>query len=357
MPFQAEPLVLDEQQRWQLEEINRSQSLPAGFVLRAKIVLLLSDGWSYAGIADKLDTTTRTVGKWKRRFLEAGLDGLETERPGQAPSKLTAKLRARILNATRRKPRDGSTHWSCRKLANQLGVSKMMVHRVWQEAGLKPHRLERYMASNDPDFERKAADIIGLYLDPPQHAAVFCVDEKTAIQALDRRDRVLPLSPGRAERHGFEYKRNGTLSLYAALNTKTGQVQGKTARRHTSQEFVSFLEDIIAPYDAEQEVHIICDNLSAHKTNKVAEFLATHRNVQLHFTPTYSSWLNQVELWFSKLQRDVIARGIFTSTTDLARQLRRYINAYSKAAQPFNWKYSNPTRRIRHVVTSSETVH
>ena len=139
MPFQAEPVVLDEQQRWQLEEIRRSQSLPAGFVLRAKIVLLLGDGWSYAPIADKLDTTTRTVGKWKRRFLEAGLDGLETERPGQAPPKLTAKLRARILNATRRKPRDGSTHWSCRKLANQLGVSKTMVHRVWQEAGLKPH--------------------------------------------------------------------------------------------------------------------------------------------------------------------------------------------------------------------------
>ena len=356
MPFQAEPIALDDEQRSQLEEISGSQSLPAGFVLRAKIVLLLSDGRSYASVADKLDTSTRTVGKWKRRFLGAGLDGLETERPGQAPSKLTAKLRARILNATRRKPRDGSTHWSCRKLADELGVSKTMVHRVWQEAGLQPHRLERYMASNDPDFEHKAADIIGLYLDPPQHAAVFCVDEKTAIQALDRRDRVLPLSPGRAERHGFEYKRNGTLSLYAALNTQTGQVQGKTARRHTSTEFVSFLEDIVAHCDAEQEIHIICDNLSAHKTQKVAEFLAANRNVQLHFTPTYSSWLNQVELWFSKLQREVIARGIFTSTADLARKLRRYINAYSKDAKPFHWKYSNPKRRIRHAAPSSGTV-
>jgi transposase len=357
MPFQAEPIALDDEQRSQLEEISGSQSLPAGFVLRAKIVLLLSDDWSYASVADKLDTSTRTVGKWKRRFLEAGLDGLETERPGQAPSKLTPKLRARILDTTRRKPRDGSTHWSCRKLADTLSVSKTMVHRVWQEAGLQPHRLERYMASNDPDFERKAADIIGLYLDPPQHAAVFCVDEKTAIQALDRRDRVLPLSPGRAERHGFEYKRNGTLSLYAALNTKTGKVQGKTARRHTSKEFVSFLEDIIAPCGAQREIHIICDNLSAHKTQKVAEFLEANRNVQLHFTPTYSSWLNQVELWFSKLQRDVIARGIFTSTADLARKLRRYINAYSKDAKPFRWKYCNPARRIRHRVTSSRTVH
>jgi transposase len=357
MPFQTKPLVLDEGQRSELEDISGSQSLPAGFVLRAKIVLLLADGWSYSDIVAKLDTSTSTIGKWKRRFLGAGLEGLETERPGQTPPKLTPKLRARILNATRRKPRDGSTHWSTRKLADQLGVSKTMVHRVWQEAGLKPHRLERYMASNDPDFERKAADIIGLYLRPPQHAAVFCVDEKTAIQALDRRDRVLPLSPGRAERHGFEYKRNGTLSLYAALNTKTGKVQGKTAQRHTSQEFVSFLEQVVAPYDAEQEIHIICDNLSAHKTQKVATFLQAHSNVTLHFTPTYSSWLNQVELWFSKLQRDVIARGIFTSTQDLARQLRRYINAYSKAAKPFHWKYSNPQRRIRYVASSSGTAH
>ncbi len=357
MPFQAKPLVMSGEQRSELEDIGDSQSLPAGFVLRAKIVLLLADGWSYGEIIDKLDTSTSTVGKWKRRFLAAGLDGLETRRPGQPPRKLSAKLRARILDATRRKPRDGSTHWSCRKLGAQLGVSKTMVHLVWREAGLQPHRLERYMASNDPDFERKAADIIGLYLDPPQHAAVFCVDEKTAIQALDRRDRVLPLSPGRAERHGFEYKRNGTLSLYAALNTKTGEVQGKTARRHTSQEFVGFLKDVVRPYDAEQEIHIICDNLSAHKTQRVAEFLEEHDNVKLHFTPTYSSWLNQVELWFSKLQRDLIARGIFTSTADLARQLRRYINAYSKAAKPINWKYSNPKRRIRHMTSSFRTVH
>ena len=357
MPFQAKPLVLDDEQRSELEEIAGSQSLPAGFVVRAKIVLLLADGFAYSAIVDKLDTSTTNIGKWKRRFLAAGVDGLETERPGQQPSKLTPKLRARILDATRRKPRDGSTHWSTRKLAKQLSVSKSMVHRVWQEAGLKPHRLERYMASNDPDFERKAADIIGLYLDPPHHAAVFSVDEKTAIQALDRRDRVLPLSPGRAERHGFEYKRNGTLSLYAALNTKTGKVQGKTARRHTSKEFVSFLEQIVAPYDPEQEIHIICDNLSAHKTKLVESFLEAHPNVKMHFTPTYSSWLNQVELWFSKLQRDVIARGIFTSTADLARQLRRYINAYSKDAKPIRWKYSNPKRRIRHMAPSSGTVH
>ena len=357
MPFESDPVDLTKQQRSELQEIARSGALPAGFVLRAKILLLLADGLSYAAIKDKLDTTAPTISRWKKRFLEQGLDGFETHRPGQPASKLTPKLRGKILAATRQKPRDGSTHWSCRKLAGELGVSKTMVHKVWQEAGLKPHRLERYMASNDPDFERKAADIIGLYLNPPQHAAVFSVDEKTAIQALDRRDRVLPLSPGRAERHGFEYKRHGTLSLFAALNTKTGAVQGKTAARHTSREFVDFLGEVVGGCEPEQEIHIICDNLSAHKTKLVEAFLDDHSNVTLHFTPTYSSWLNQVELWFSKIQRDVIARGVFTSTEDLARKLRRYINAYSKNAKPIRWKYSDPSRRIRHTKTSSRTVH
>lgn len=203
------------------------------------------------------------------------------------------------------------------------------------------------MASNDPHFEVKAADIIGLYLNPPQHAAVFCVDEKTAIQALDRLDPVLPLSPGRAERHGFEYYRHGTLSLYAGLDTKTGKVMGRTAARHTSQEFVDFLSDVVDERPARQQIHIILDNLSAHKTQAVRDFLAAHPNVQLHFTPTYSSWLNQVEIWFSKIERDVIARGVFTSVKDLARKLRRYINAYSANAKPIQWKYSNPSRRIR----------
>jgi transposase len=357
MPFEGEALTLTPQQRSDLGEIARSQSLPAGFVQRSKILLLLADGLSYQAVADKLDTSTPTVGKWKKRFVEGGLDGLETHRPGQPPPKLTARLRARILNATRRKPRDGSTHWSCRKLASELGISKDLVHRVWREADLKPHRLERYMASNDPDFETKAADVLGLYLDPPRHAAIFSVDEKTAIQALDRRDRVLPLSPGRAERHGFEYKRNGTLSLYAALNTRTGKVHGKTAARHTSQDFVAFLAEVVALCEPQQEIHIILDNLSAHKTRQVAAFLEQHPRVQLHFTPTYSSWLNQVELWFSKVQRDVIARGIFPSVADLARKLRRYINAYSKDAKPFRWKYSQPLRRIRHAKTISATAH
>jgi transposase len=222
----------------------------------------------------------------------------------------------------------------------------MMVARVWRKHGLQPHRIERYMASNDPDFEKKAADIIGLYLNPPAHAAVFCVDEKTHIQALDRKDPVLPLSPGRAERHGFEYFRHGTLSLYAAFNTKTGEVLGKTADRHTSAEFVAFLTDIVINQPRGKEIHVIADNLSAHKSQTVKDFLAAHPKVHLHFTPTYSSWLNQVELWFGKIERDVIARGVFTSVSDLRRKLMRYIRHYNKAPRTVKWKYADPSRHI-----------
>jgi transposase len=340
-------IMLSGDQQLELSRIAQSRSLPAGYVFRARLILLLAEGASFSAIKQRLGTTAPTISRWKQRFLASGIDGLDTNHPGQTASVLTPKLRARILSATRKKPKDGSTHWSCRKLAAALDVSKDAVHRVWKEAGLKPHRLERYMASDDPEFEAKAADIIGLYLNPPQHAAVFCVDEKTAIQALDRLDPVLPLSPGRAERHGFEYYRHGTLSLYAALDTATGRVHGKTAARHTSRDFVDFLKEVVSRCPPEQQIHIILDNLSAHKTALVQEFLEQNPRVRFHFTPTYSSWLNQVELWFAKIEREVIARGVFTSVPDLARKLRRYINAYSANAQPIQWKYSDPSRRIR----------
>ena len=337
---------LTHNQHAELNCIAQSRSLPAGYVFRAKLILMLAEGASFSTIKGQLQTSTPTIIRWKQRFLESGLDGLDTYHPGQKATVLTPALRARILSATRKKPGDGSTHWSCRKLATALGVSKDAVHRVWKEAGLKPHRRERYLASDDPDFERKAADIMGLYLRPPQHAAVFCIDEKTAIQALDRLDPVLPLSPGRAERHAFEYYRHGTLSLYAALDTKTGRVHGKTSPRHTSRDFVAFLEEVVALCPRRQEIHVILDHLAAHKTQFVREFLARHPRVKFHFTPTYSSWLNQVELWFAKIEREVIARGIFTSVPDLARKLRRYINAYSANARPIQWKYSDSSRRL-----------
>jgi transposase len=342
-------------QRLELNSIAQSRSLPAGYVFRARLILMLAKGASFSTIKRRLQTSAPTIIRWKQRFLQSGLEGLDTYHPGQKATVLTPALRARILSATRKKPSDGSTHWSCRKLAGALGVSKDAVHRVWKEAGLKPHRLER-LASDDPEFESKAADILALYLNPPQHAAVFCVDEKTAIQALDRLDPVLPLSPGRAERHGFEYYRHGTLSLYAALDTKTGRVHGKTSARHTSRDFLAFLEEVVSLCPPRQQIHIILDNLSAHKTLAVRDFLEQHPRVQFHFTPTYSSWLNQVEIWFAKIEREVIARGIFTSVPDLARKLRRYINAYSAHARPIQWKYSDPSCRL-HTNEFTATVH
>ena len=340
------PLVLSGEARAELEALARSHRGRADEARRARIVLLLADGHSYTTIAERVDCTGQTIATWKARYQADGIDGLRGRHRGSKPRVLTPQVEARILSWTRKPPTDGTTHWSTRRLGEQLGVPHTVVQRAWTRAGLQPHRLERYLRSTDPDFEHKAAEIIGLYLDPPQHAAVFCVDEKTAIQALDRRDPILPLSPGRAERHGFEYVRHGTLSLYAALETQTGAVLGKTAVRHTSDEFVAFLDQIVRSQPRDREIHIIADNLSAHKTAKVTAFLDAHPNVQLHYTPTYSSWLNQVELWFAKVKRDLLARGIFTSVTDLARKLRRFITKYNERAKPVRWAYADPTRRI-----------
>ena len=346
---------LSKAERTELSQRTTSQAGRADDARRARLILLLEAGDTWAQLRDKLSCNDAFIDRWRKRFAAERLAGLFSRHVGQQATTLTPALEARILDWTVKHKPVGSTHWSTRKLAKQLGVSHMMVARVWRKHSLQPHRLEGYMTSDDPDFEKKAADIIGLYLHPPQHAAVFCVDEKTAIQALDRLDPVLPLSPGRAERHGFEYKRHGTLSLYAAFNTKTGEVLGKTATRHTSAEFVAFLTDIVVNQPRNKEIHVIADNLSAHKTGSVKEFLAAHPKVHLHFTPTYSSWLNQVELWFSKIERDVIARGVFTSVLDLKRKLMRYIRVYNKEPKTVKWKYFDPTRRI--TTTSAGTVH
>jgi len=340
-------ITLTKMERNELKRRATRQAGRADEARRARLILLLEAGHTWAELRDKLACNDDFIARWSKRFAAERLAGLFSRHAGQPATTLTPRLEARILDWTvKRKPPDGSTHWSTRKLGDALGVSHMMVARVWRKHSLRPHRLDRYMTTSDPDFETKAADIIGLYLNPPQHAAVFCVDEKTAIQALDRKDRVLPLSPGRAERHGFEYYRHGTLSLYAAFNTRTGEVLGKTASRHTSAEFVAFLADLIVNQPRGKEIHVIADNLSAHKTRQVEQFLADHPNVHLHFTPTYSSWLNQVELWFAKIERDVIARGVFTSVADLKRKLMRYIRQYNKVPKPVKWKYFDPSRRI-----------
>jgi transposase len=351
-------MKLTKSERMELQRQASTRNGRADSARHARLILLLAEGLTWAEIRVKLDCADSYISRWSKRFQADRLAGLFARHAGRERYKVTDRVEAQVLAwTTKRKPADGSTHWSSRKLAAELGggISHMTVTRIWAKHNLKPHRLEGYIASNDPDFETKAADVIGLYLNPPQHAAVFCVDEKTAIQALDRKDPVLPLSPGRAERHGFEYFRHGTLSLYAAFNTKTGEVLGKTAERHTSAEFVAFLTDIVVNQPPGKEIHVIADNLSAHKTKRVDEFLAVHTNVHLHFTPTYSSWLNQVELWFAKIERDVIARGVFTSVRDLKRKLMRYIRQYNKQAKPVKWKYFDSTRRI--APESIVTVH
>jgi len=342
----TDTITLTKAERMELSRRASSGTDRAEDARRARLLLLLAEGHTWDEASERIDCSRGFVASWTRRFAEQRIAGLYSRHVGQVATVLTPELEARILEATRHTPPGGATQWSTRKLGAHLQVSHMMVARVWRKYGLKPHRVERYMASNDPDFEKKAVDIIGLYLNPPAHAAVFCVDEKTAIQALDRKDPVLPLSPGRIERHGFEYFRHGTLSLYAAFNTKTGEVLGKTAERHTSAEFVAFLTDIVINQPRGEEIHVIADNLSAHKSKSVRDFLEAHPKVHLHFAPTYSSWLNQVELWFGKIERDVIARGVFTSVSDLKRKLMRYIRHYNKSPRTVKWKYADPSRHI-----------
>ena len=343
-------------ERTELEAMTRATRIPAGWARRARLILSLADGTPYATVTAQLGYAASSISRWKRRFQQGRVLGLgDAPRSGRG-DRLSPAREAKIIAVTQQPPPRPFTHWSVRRLAQRLAVSPATVHRVWQRAGLKPHRLERYTVSTDPEFERKAADIIGLYLQPPAPAAVFCVDEKTAIQALDRRDPVLPLSPGRAERHGFEYVRHGALSLYAALDVGTGRIEARTAARHTSSEFLVFLDHLVATQPKRRALHLIADNFSAHKTQAVQAWLAAHPRVTLHYTPTYSSWLNQVELWFAKIERDCIARGIFTSTTDLRRKLMQYIRAHNKSCRPFRWAYTNPKHRIR-ATGIKETVH
>lgn len=343
--------------REDLERVLRATSAPAGPVRRARSILLLADGHTYAEICTRLGVTDRFIARWKRRYAEGGVLALVDAPRAGRQNRVSPAIEARILRLTEQeRPRAPLTHWTSRRLAHQVGVSSSTVLRVWQRAGLQPHRLERYMMSTDPDFEQKAADILGLYVNPPEHAAVFCLDEKTAIQALDRTDPVLPLSPGRAERHGFEYHRHGTLALFAALEVGTGKVDGMPVARHTSAEFLRFLDRLVAPLPRHQEIHVILDNFRAHKTPAVHTWRAHHPNVHFHFTPTYSSWLNQVELWFAKIERDMLARGIFTSVADLRRKLLQYIRLYNTTAKPIAWAYNDPSRRIR-AIRNSEAVH
>jgi transposase len=280
----SDSVVLSDSQQLELNRITQSRSLPAGYAFRARLILMLAEGASFEIIKQRLGTTAPTIVRWKQRFLASGIDGLDTSHPGQPAFVLTPKLRAQILPYTRRKPKDGSPHWSSRKLEAELGVSKDAVHRVRKEAGMKPHRLERYMDSDDPDFETKAAGIIGLYLNPPQPAAVFCVDGKTAIQALDGSILSCPFArPRRATRIRILPSWNA-FSVYGAGHGHWPRSRQDSAL-HISQDFVAFLNEVVALCPSHQQIHIILDNPSAPKTALVRDFLEQNPRVRFHYTP------------------------------------------------------------------------
>ena len=354
--MQRDRIILAPPERRELKRRTRSRTIRQEDARRAQLILMLASGPTWVNIQQRLYCTPAFINKWSNRFREGRVPALTSRKaPGNPATVLTPEMEARILAVTRTAPPDGSTHWGTGRLGKHLGVGHMIVHRAWQRANLRPHRLERYMASNDPDFEKKAADVIGLYLNPPENAVVFSVDEKTAIQALDRTVPVLPMSPGCAERHGFEYYRHGTRSLIAALDNQTGEVLGKTLPRIGGKPFLAFLKEIVASQPPGTEIHVIADNLSSHKTKRVQAFIAANPNFHMHYTPTYSSWLNQIELWFSKLKRDVLARGVFTSTADLERKILRFIREHNKRAKPCTWTYHDVRRRID--IQHTDTAH
>ncbi|MCA1604545.1 MAG: IS630 family transposase [Acidobacteria bacterium] len=305
--------------------------------LRARIVLGCASGKTNTEVATRLGTTKQTVGKWRTRFLNKRLDGLLDEpRPG-TPRRLSDAELERVLTMTLESTPKNATHWSTRSLAAGCGLSRSSVHRIWRAFALAPHRSETFKLSKDPLFIEKVRDIVGLYLNPPDKALVLCVDEKSQIQALNRSQPILPMRPGQAERRAHDYQRNGTTSLFAALDTKSGQVIGKTFRRHRSREFRKFLDQIDAAVPPHLEVHLILDNYGTHKTPLIQRWLMKRPRFRLHFTPTGASWINLVERWFALLTERRLRRGNFYSTRNLESAIRDYIDSNNQEPKPFVW--------------------
>jgi transposase len=307
--------------------------------LRARIVLAAAAGLSNTRIAAELGVTLPTVGKWRQRFLHDRLDGLADEpRPGTPRSVTDAQVEEAITVTLESKPAN-ATHWSTRSLAKKLGLSQTAVSRIWRAFGLQPHRTETFKLSTDPFFIEKVRDVVGLYLNPPERAIVLCVDEKSQVQALDRTQPLLPMTPGQAERGSHDYVRNGITSLFAALNVATGEVIGQCHRRHRQQEFVKFLDHIDAtiPEVAGETIHIVMDNYGTHKTPRVKRWLARHPRYVIHFTPTSASWLNQVERFFAEITNKRIRRGVFRSVRALEQAITDYLAEHNQSPKPFVW--------------------
>jgi len=330
-------LVLSSEQREQLESLAHSRSLPAGLVSRARIILWSASGKTNLEIAQQLEVTEATVGKWRRRYLQQGVSGLHDElRPGR-PRPISDERVAQLVRKTLKTKPQGGTHWSIRQIAAETRVSKSTVHRIWQAFGLQPHRQKHFKLSSDPFFVEKVRDIVGLYLNPPENAVVLCVDEKSQIQALERTQPMLPMGLGYVEGVTHDYRRHGTTTLFAALDTANGKVLAQCRKRHRHQEYLDFLREIDENVPKNLEVHIIVDNYATHKHPRVQRWLAARPRFHVHFTPTYASWLNQVELWFNRITQQAIRRGTFRSVKELVEKIDDYVQNSNKHAQPFVW--------------------
>ena len=330
-------LVLSEQERVQLSSLARSRALPHAIVSRAKVVLWSAEGASNTEIAERLQWTNGTVGKWRRRFLHRRVAGLYDElRPGRPRSIEDERVAALLKRTLTRKPKAG-THWTIREAAQASGISKSTVHRLFQAFAVQPHRSRTFKLSTDPFFVEKVRDIAGLYLNPPDHALVLCVDEKSQIQALNRTQPVLPLGLGYVEGITHDYVRHGTTTLFAALDVATGAVFTECKPRHRHQEFLAFLRRLDECIPAELDVHLIVDNYATHKHSKVRTWLAQRPRYQIHYTPTYSSWLNQVERWFGLITQRAIRRGSFRSVKELVEKIDAFVQHYNRSHRPFIW--------------------
>jgi len=330
-------LTLTAQQQEQLEQWTRRRTTARALAQRAEIVLLSSKGSNDIEIARSLRTTRETVGRWRRRFLAKGVDGLLDEaRPG-APRKIGDQEVERIITLTlESKPKD-ATHWSTRGMAKRCGMSQTAVSRIWRAFALQPHRSETFKLSKDPLFVDKVRDVVGLYMSPPENAMVLCVDEKSQIQALDRTAPLLPMRPGQVERHTHDYERHGTTSLFAAFDVATGKVIGNLHRRHRATEFRKFLDAIDAAVPKDLDIHIVLDNYSTHKTASIQRWLAKRPRYHLHFTPTGASWINLVERWFAELTNKQIRRGVHRSTRALEEAIKSYLKVNNDNPKPFVW--------------------
>ena len=337
----AVEIVLSDDEIRELSRLSKSRSVSVRLAERSRIVLLAGKGMTNEEIGDELGITRQKAGRWRDRYAANGIEGISRDAPrsGRKP-KISSRKVAQLIKLTTQTTPEGATHWSQRLMAEKLGISMSSVGRIWKNHGLKPHRVSTFKLSNDKYFSEKLEAIVGLYLSPPENAIVFSCDEKSQIQALDRTQPGLPIKKGRAATMTHDYKRNGTTTLFAALNTLTGEVLGTCAQRHRHQEWLVFLREINKATPKDKEIHIICDNYATHKHPKVKSWLKYHKRFHVHFTPTSASWLNMVERFFRELSEKQLKRGVFSSVEELKQSVMSFIETHNKAPAPYIWTKS-----------------